>query len=135
MEETTPTLNDELQYVLNTSKTNKKFMFNEQYTNVIYAKVGNVRSSTIDWDELLRVLYDYPGCPRCYIDIKRDSIVLSISCANDYKDIVFSYDDGEDVLFQQSTIHDLYSFDAETISICKKLAEMFYHYVDTMDRI
>lgn len=135
------TLNDELQHLWRESRVKDSLMFNEQYARLIYARVGNVQYSNAGVTgskEFLRILYEAPRLPRMYIDIHQDIVRLTIC---EYKgnlsteEIEFSYSDYEEFLFQQSTIHNLYTFDADTMAICKDLAIQFYNYIDIRDRI
>ena len=140
--ESAVTLNDELQHLFRESRVKHNLMFNAQYARLIYARVGNIRYShagETGSKEFLRVLYEAPRLPRMYIDIHQDIVRLTIC---EYKgnnlsteEFVFSYSDYEEFLFQQSTIYNLYTFDSETMAICKDLSIQFYNYIDIRDKI
>lgn len=131
--ESSATLNDELLHIWRESRVKTGLMFNELYARVIYARVGNVKYSDITKKQFLRILYEAPDMPRLYIDIHEDRVLLTI-CS--YKgglsteDIEFPYENYEENLFQQSTIHNLYSFDVETMIICKDLSVLFKKHID-----
>lgn len=130
------TLNDELRHVLIESQVKDSLMFNEQYKKIIYARVGNVQYSNFHVTgepEFLRVLYECPRMPRLYIDIHKDLVRLTICEFKGHistEEIEFPFVDYEEYLFQQSTIYNLYTFDSDTMAICKDLSVLFYNYLD-----
>lgn len=132
--ESTATLNDELKHLWFVSKTDTKLMFNELYARIIYARVGNVKYSDPSKKQFLRILYEAPFLsPRMYIDIHDDRVLLTICSFKNgisTEDIEFPYENYEENWFQQSTIHNLYSFDVDTLVICKDLAVQFKNHLD-----
>lgn len=127
------TLNDELMHLWRESRVKTSLMFNELYARIIYARVGNVKYSDPNKRQFLRILYEAPNMPRLYIDIHDDRVLLTICSFKNgisTEDIEFPFENYEEHLFQQSTIHNLYTFDAESMAICKDLAVLFKHHLD-----
>lgn len=129
------TLSDELGQILIESRSTAKYMFNEYYAEMYNVKSGNVKLARDESIEFLRILYEDEKTPRIFIDIHRDYLELSLrSDFGLYEDLEIKYIGGEEMLFQYSTIHDLYFFDEETLAICHQLSKLFYSRLDNGER-
>lgn len=131
--ESTATLNDELKHLWFVSKTDTKYMFNDLYAQIVFARVGNVKYSDPSKKQFLRILYEEPFMPRLYIDIHDDMVRLTICTFKNgisTEDIEFPFENYEENWFQQSTLHNLYTFDSETMAICIDLAAQFKEHID-----